>query len=487
MTSKVSVQTTIDIAAIVNQQRQAAAGGPGSEASRAELISALQSAYLAQGVTDVTDDMIEKAVDTYYAERLQFKGFQGGFFAKTAAAIYLQIATHRAVAAGLLVVALGVGLGYTHIRDGIVESRNKGIVEQFTTLQQDMKRINEEAPRSLAKREGWLVNAKNNVPVLAQKNYNAYLDTYSQRLKDSYDGYQKINNQVGKDIPHPSLKEVAASPTKFDKQARDLKAYSIALQASFMMFSEELDGLERSAESLRLAEKSYNDAIVDKDYLSVKSDEKVEQARMAVERALESGSPNNVKLRLAQLEPVVGKAVKHKALVDEAARLEQKYSGVFNYPESKSVSSALIQEAKFAAEKDDAVTISAMAKQLDVLKDQEAQAALDLVIRVVDKPGIRSGTSRYLDDKSQKRWYLIMEAINRAGIPQKRLIYNQETKKREVVSYWGQEVSKETFDKVAADKKGDDIIDEPLFGRKPAGVYAPIFDRAVLKGTITSW
>jgi hypothetical protein len=48
-------------------------------------------------------------------------------------------------------------------------------------------------------------------------------------------------------------------------------------------------------------------------------------------------------------------------------------------------------------------------------------------------------------------------------------------------------VSEDEFNRVAEDKRGDQIIENDILGRKARGELSPEFDKDVPGGAITSW
>ena len=80
------------------------------------------------------------------------------------------------------------------------------------------------------------------------------------------------------------------------------------------------------------------------------------------------------------------------------------------------------------------------------------------------------------------------------GQPVKVPITNRETGKTEYVSTWGEQVPEAVFNRLAADKQGDGVLDEKLFGEKERGsrtVNIDLHDASgaplVRQGQITSW
>ncbi len=113
-------------------------------------------------------------------------------------------------------------------------------------------------------------------------------------------------------------------------------------------------------------------------------------------------------------------------------------------------------------------------------------------LRIVSRFNEASGV--YLDSKTNadiRNFYLIVEAVASDGSVIKLNIEDEEYKTRQTVSKFGVRVPKAVFDKVAADKKDDQIIQNDILGAKPRGVIDPVlsFDGAANwpLGYIVEW
>lgn len=488
MTSKISLQTTIDIAAIVNQQQQEA-NDPGSTANRHDIGEALRASYAAQGRDDISPEMIERAVDTYFADRLQYKGFEGNAISRLAGGVYVRAFAHRKLLTGALAAAIVIGSSFSYIKDGVRTAGYNSIAGEFSAISKDMTELNEQGPKTIAAFEEWLVTAKAtaDTATASRPAYNAFLDGYETSLKSARNVFMDINSQVGRDLPHPTSAEVSKKPDEFRDQSRKLKdILSVRTKVLDTYFAAMVDIQKRSLILLK-ADKAYQAAVADPSIKQALTDFDVAARKASAEKHLAAGETTAAISDLSAINNLIEAKAKHQEIVAKADALIASYAGAFNYRESKDLSEALFAQASYAAGKDDLAGLNEAAKLLKALKVQEAQAAMPLTIRVVNRAGVLSGTARRWDDTGKKRYYLILEAVNKAGMAQERLVFNQETNKTEAVAVWGQEVEEATLRKVAADKKDDGIINDDVFGHKPAGVYSPIFERAVLKGTISRW
>jgi len=121
---------------------------------------------------------------------------------------------------------------------------------------------------------------------------------------------------------------------------------------------------------------------------------------------------------------------------------------------------------------------------------QTMRTQLDQAYRllVVSRPGERSGVWRIPDaNESARNYYLIVEAVTPDG---KRLsvpVTNEETGRVEQVREWGLRVNQSDFERVAADKQDDGIIQNNEIGAKRRGYLGPDYELPTSGAAITQW
>lgn len=112
----------------------------------------------------------------------------------------------------------------------------------------------------------------------------------------------------------------------------------------------------------------------------------------------------------------------------------------------------------------------------------------DLTIRVVSRPGEYSGVFRIPDDAPGARnYYLIVEAVDARGRPHALEIGSEEDRKVARAEKWGVRVPEAEFNRIAADKADDQIIQHADIGKKPKGALAPAYDIEAAGGAILEW
>lgn len=109
-------------------------------------------------------------------------------------------------------------------------------------------------------------------------------------------------------------------------------------------------------------------------------------------------------------------------------------------------------------------------------------------IRIVQRPGENSGVWRIPDVNSQARnYYLIVEAVDARNSILSLPITNEETGQTSVVDKWGLRVDSTEFERVAADKQDDGIIQNRIIGHKSRGKLNPEYLIPTNGATITDW
>jgi hypothetical protein len=109
-------------------------------------------------------------------------------------------------------------------------------------------------------------------------------------------------------------------------------------------------------------------------------------------------------------------------------------------------------------------------------------------LRIVNRPGERSGVWRIPDINTQARnYYIIVEAVDPTGRVLTVPITNEETGRTERVDKWGLRVDEDTFQQIARDKQDNGIIERDRFGLKARGHLLPDYELRTTGGAITQW
>jgi hypothetical protein len=175
---------------------------------------------------------------------------------------------------------------------------------------------------------------------------------------------------------------------------------------------------------------------------------------------------------LAQLPSRLDK--QHELLVREARGETARARTEALYSQGKS--------ALASGEKDGAV---AVLTQMEALRNEIER---EYELRIVSRPGERSGIWRVPDANTNARnYYIIVEAVTPEGRVLKRTVVNEENGKSYEVDKWGLRVEEPVFERVAADKQDDGIIQQNRFGIKRRGYLTPEYLLPTTGGAITAW
>lgn len=127
-------------------------------------------------------------------------------------------------------------------------------------------------------------------------------------------------------------------------------------------------------------------------------------------------------------------------------------------------------------------------KALAALEGLRIRLEQEYTIRIVNRPGERSGVWRVPDiNTAARNYYIVVEAVSASG---KRLlvpIKSEETNNTMRVDIWALRVDQEIYSAVGNDKQDDGIIERDLFGVKSRGYLAPEYKMNTTGGAITEW
>jgi hypothetical protein len=145
----------------------------------------------------------------------------------------------------------------------------------------------------------------------------------------------------------------------------------------------------------------------------------------------------------------------------------------------------LLAAGQQALRNSDTQRAAALLAELTNMRDQ---LEMTYRIQVVNRPGERSGVFRIPDlNQAARNYYIIVEAVGPDGRNLRVPIKNEETGKIEQVTQWGVRVDERTFNRVAADKQDDGIIQDDILGHKEPGLLDPTYKVQTSGAAITTW
>lgn len=138
-----------------------------------------------------------------------------------------------------------------------------------------------------------------------------------------------------------------------------------------------------------------------------------------------------------------------------------------------------------AMEEGDTKAAEDLVGQLSALR---VQLEREYNLQIVSRPNERSGVWRVPErNPSARNYYIIVEAVTPDGGVLTLPITNEEDGRRYEVNKWGLRVDEPVFNRVAADKSDDGIIQNRRFGAKRSGYLEPEYLIPTTGATITDW
>ena len=187
---------------------------------------------------------------------------------------------------------------------------------------------------------------------------------------------------------------------------------------------------------------------------------------------------------IARQKEIEAKAVAGQ-LTAEAATLIADARSAAKEPSAVSAVETLAVDLERVAKAGDRGAYNTAKAKLVNLTDE---IKLPLAIKIVDRPGEKSGVWRMRNnDPKTKVFYLVVEAVRPDGTTVPRQIRNVETDRTESVRTWAIRVPEATYNKVGKDKTSDGIINERDVGAKPAGALGIVWTVTTGGETITKW
>ena len=125
---------------------------------------------------------------------------------------------------------------------------------------------------------------------------------------------------------------------------------------------------------------------------------------------------------------------------------------------------------------------------LSELKRLNSQLLQSYSLQVVSRDGEQSGVWRVPErNPNARNYYLIVEALGRDGKPLALTITNEEDGSRVQAQKWGLRVNERDYQRVAADKRDDGIIQGRRIGEKQRGYLDPEYLVQTSGDAITKW
>lgn len=125
---------------------------------------------------------------------------------------------------------------------------------------------------------------------------------------------------------------------------------------------------------------------------------------------------------------------------------------------------------------------------IENLEHMLRQLKLVYKLQVIQRDGEQSGVWRIPDINTRARnYYLIVEAVDARGQVISLPVTSEETGKTRIVNKWGIRVDASVFERIAADKQDDGIIQQREIGQKQQGRLEPEYNIDTTGAAITDW
>jgi hypothetical protein len=145
----------------------------------------------------------------------------------------------------------------------------------------------------------------------------------------------------------------------------------------------------------------------------------------------------------------------------------------------------LLAEGEAAIDRGD---MDVVAEAIESLASLRTMLTQGYELRVVSRPGELSGVWRVPEaNPGARNYYLIVEAVDEGGNALAMPVRNEEDGKVYTVRKWGVRVDEATFERIAADKRDDGIIQDYVIAVKARGQLQPEYRVTTSGAAITEW
>lgn len=190
--------------------------------------------------------------------------------------------------------------------------------------------------------------------------------------------------------------------------------------------------------------------------------------------------------RPAKLEAKRIETLMTKTLPGNLSAARDKALSIAATDELKARIESLYRNGETAIKNNDANKATNMSSNLEQLTlDLEQEYSL----RIISRPGEMSGVFRLNDDGGAevRNYYLIVEGLTASREKVEVSITSEEDQTVKRVTQWGVRVPVEEFQRVAEDKRDDQIIQNAIIGQKKRGFLLPDYSIETSGGTIVDW
>lgn len=192
--------------------------------------------------------------------------------------------------------------------------------------------------------------------------------------------------------------------------------------------------------------------------------------------ALAVGDIDKASQELAAIQGLATAAQSHSQLEEVLATIP---------PVGQEQARAIVSSAQTALLAGDTTRV---APALSSLQSLSEAINASYTLRIVNEPNEDTGFWRTHDNNpSIRNYYIVVDAIDPAGSRVEIPVLNEETGQYLRASRFGVRVEKSVYESVGADKRDNQLIDEPILGTKKPGVLETQYRAGAGLGVVTRW
>ncbi len=467
---------------IERQKRDLALQELSTDQQKARLREELEKVYAAEGAT-VSKGEIDAAIEAHYADRYLFKPPTRNLSYRLARAyiarfwIFTRIVVPLMVLFAMVLTVVAVVTAQIRTRhleeERAVELRTVDLYTAVNSAHADLALVRGKVSRYAE-------------PNAASRLDGRSLESVRSTLQRNADQLQPLDQFLLKYCPHGDPK-AAITQGNYHEVGGMLAARESGLNEVKQLISTAESGLAKLDELLAAA-RSLDAQIADirgtRGPAAIK--ERAEDAYRSGKAAIAAAEPSGARkaagtleqLRksLSSLEEIRGRieplSREIAAIAKERAALEQKDS--------------LIEQMSGAIAQGDLPRASASLEKLTDLKSTLDQS---YSLRIVNRPGTKSGFNRFPKSNSNSKvYYLVVEAVDRENRTLSKLIVNEEDQQSKHMAVWAERVPRELYDQVKDEKQKRGLIENPVLMTKERGYLTEQPGRLQKRtGQLTHW
>jgi len=462
---------------------------------RAGLKRRLQELYRSQGI-EVTDEILEAGIDAQREQRYLYVA-PAGFKA--------WLARRWIDRRRLLAWAAGLAAALLLITVLALLARSVGAMAQEDARQKNIRALNDKVDaqeRAVAAARGLLGKQEQRLQGVLPRaaasgdRLQAQVDSVQTALADAHRRFDAIPGQAtGTPLPVLVRKDEvtrssggdaltgAQAAASVEQQRLDAEQALNHAREALATVTERMTTLLAAVDSSEQLESSNSAAKAAA--LSDEAERARQRAYTAGDAALRAGDNAAAGQAVATLKGLVGSAAKLAGLREQLAQLKADGLATGVAGEDRQRFERALDRAATLARVD---TLDQAEPALQDVARLVAVLSDTLSYRIVNRDNERTGVWRYSEKANGGRnYYLVVEALDEAGSATAMTVRNEETGVEELASLFAVRVPKGTYDRVAADKQDNGIIEDDLIGSKPRGSLSPRFRMPTIGGYITEW